>query len=301
MFDIYAAVTSRILDQLEQGSIPWRKPWTGSPELAVSHTKLRPYSLVNQLLLGEPGEFLTLKQCNEEGGRVKKGAKSRMVVFWKLFQRPHLDNGAQAFDADGRPVFDNFPVLRYYRVFSVSDCDGITPRRPSAATLPHIDPDQRAEAIFADYRSREHLAGFSTSLSDRAFYRPATDEICLPLRDQFTSSQEYYSTLFHEAVHSTGHKTRLDRFGNGAAAFGSATYSREELVAEIGAAAILHSLGIETPETFANSSAYIGGWSESLRKDPKLFISATSRAEKAVRMILGTSADAPEAFEATEQ
>lgn len=303
MFDIYAAVTSRILDQLEQGSIPWRKPWTGSPDLAVSHAKLRPYSLVNQLLLGEPGEFLTLKQCNEEGGRVKKGSKSRMVVFWKIFDRPELDsNGAQVFDSDGNIRMHTIPVLRYYRVFSVNDCEGITPRRPAPEALPHVDIDQRAEAIFADYQSREHLAGFSTSLSDRAFYRPATDEICLPLRDQFTGSEEYYSTLFHEAVHSTGHSSRLARFDDhGASPFGSDSYSREELVAEIGAAAILHHLGIETPETFSNSASYIDGWSKSLRKDPKLFISATSRAEKAVRMILGSSANAPEAFDAAEQ
>ena len=122
------------------------------------------------------------------------------------------------------------------------------------------------------------------------------------LRCQFTGSEEYYSTLFHEAVHSTGHASRLARFDDhGASAFGSASYSREELVAEIGAASILHYLGIETPETFSNSASYIDGWSKSLRKDPKLFISATSRAEKAVRMILGSSANAPEAFDASEQ
>ena len=247
MFDIYAEVTSRIVAQLDQGVIPWKKPWTGTPDGAVSHAKLRPYSLINQMLLGTPGEYLTLKQCNAEGGRVKKGAKSHFVVFWKAYTR-----------------------------------------------------QQRAEDVFAGYRARSGVK-FELLKQDKAFYSPAYDKIVLPLLNQFSAAEEYYSTLFHESVHSTGHVTRLNRFeGEGSAPFGSETYSKEELVAEIGAAAILHELGMETPETFRNSTSYVHGWSKKLRDDPRLFISATARAEKAVRMIFGPSADAAEAFDADD-
>lgn len=305
MFDIYEEVTSRIVAQLDQGVIPWKKPWTGTPDGAVAHKTLRPYSLINQMLLGTPGEYLTLKQCNAEGGRVKKGAKSHFVVFWKAYSRQQrADDGSPLTDDDGNALTRTFPVLRYYRVFHIADCEGVAPRLKSPddlpTDLPTISPVQRAEDVFAGYRARSGVR-FEQLRQDEAFYSPAFDKISLPLLNQFTAAEEYYTTLFHEAVHSTGHKTRLNRFdGQGSTPFGSKTYSREELVAEIGSAAILHELGMETPETFRNSTSYVQGWSKKLRADPRLFISATARAEKAVRMILGPSADAAEAFDADD-
>ena len=298
-FDIYAEVTSRILDQLDKGVIPWKKPWTGSSDGAVAHKTLRPYSLLNQILLGTPGEYLTLKQCNAEGGHVKKGAKSRFVVFWKVYGRQQrAEDGSLLTDDDGSALMHTVPLLRYYRVFHIDDCEGVTPRLKSPDDLPTISPVQRAEDVFAGYRARSGVK-FELLKQDKAFYSPAYDKIVLPLLNQFSAAEEYYSVLFHEAVHSTGHKTRLNRFeGEGSASFGSETYSREELVAEIGSAAILHELGMETPETFRNSTAYVQGWSEKLRADPRLFICATARAEKAVRMIFGPSADAAEALDA---
>lgn len=298
MFDIYAEVTSRIVAQLDQGVIPWKKPWTGTPDGAVSHAKLRPYSLINQMLLGTPGEYLTLKQCNAEGGRVRKGAKSRFVVFWKAYSRQQrAEDGSPLTDDDGNALMRTVPVLRYYHVFNIADCEGVTPRLKSPDGLPTFSPVQRAEDVFAGYRARSGVK-FEQIKQDKAFYSPAYDKIVLPQLNQFSAAEEYYSTLFHESVHSTGHLTRLNRFeGEGSAPFGSETYSKEELVAEIGAAAILHELGMETPETFRNSTAYTQSWSKKLRDDPRLFISATARAEKAVRMIFGPSADAAEAFD----
>lgn len=301
MFDIYAEVTSRIVAQLDQGVIPWKKPWTGASDGAVSHAKLRPYSLINQMLLGTPGEYLTLKQCNAEGGRVRKGAKSHFVVFWKAYTRQQrAEDGSPLTDDDGNALMHTVPVLRYYHVFNIADCEGVTPRLKSPDDLPTISPVQRAEDVFAGYRARSGVR-FEQCIQYESFYSPAFDKISLPLLNQFTAAEEYYTTLFHEAVHSTGHKTRLNRFEcEDSASFGSKSYSKEELVAEIGAAAILHELGMETPETFRNSTSYVQGWSEKLRADPRLFISATARAEKAVRMIFGPSADAAEAFDADE-
>lgn len=120
-------------------------------------------------------------------------------------------------------------------------------------------------------------------------YGSSDDSVVVPLKEQYNLINEYYSTTFHELTHSTGHKNRLNRLQTGAvAAFGSETYSKEELVAEIGSATLMNVTGIETPKTFKNSAAYIQSWLKVLRNDNKFIISASSKAEKAVNYILAT-------------
>ena len=122
---------------------------------------------------------------------------------------------------------------------------------------------------------------------DKAFYRPSTDEVVLPIRKQFMSTAEYYSTVFHELTHSTGHASRLNRLTQ-AAFFGSEDYSKEELVAEIGAAALVNHVGLETSNSIRNSAAYIQNWLQVLRDDKRFIVSASGKAEKAVNLILGS-------------
>ena len=121
---------------------------------------------------------------------------------------------------------------------------------------------------------------------DRAFYRPSTDSITVPHMRQFSATAEYYSTLFHEMTHSTGHKSRLDRLDH-VAAFGSEDYSKEELIAEIGAATLVNHARLETPDSFRNNAAYIQNWLSVLQNDKRFIVSAAGKAEKAVNMILG--------------
>lgn len=287
--DIYAEITDRIIAELEKGNIPWAKPWVGVNEGAISHGSGKPYSLLNQMLLGEPGEYLTFKQCQQEGGKVKKGSKARMVVFWKIYSKEKTNAaGEKVFGDDGKPVMEGVPVLRYFNVFHINDCEGIKPRIPEPE-MHDTDPIEEAERVLENYVA---CSGVTTEhkKQDRAYYRPSDDLISLPLLEQFADASEYYSTVFHEATHSTGHSSRLNRFaeGAGAAAFGSETYSKEELVAEIGAAAILNELKIETETSFRNSAAYIQSWLQALKNDKRMIVSAAGRAEKAVRMILGT-------------
>ena len=154
-------------------------------------------------------------------------------------------------------------------------------------------PDETAEAIIADYVKRsgvtiEHREG------DSAFYNPAQDRIVLPMMAQFTETAEYYSTAFHEATHSTGHKSRLNRFSIENAMFASEDYSKEELTAEIGAACIMNSLGLETTGSFKNSAAYIQNWLAALKNDKRMIVGAAARAEKAVKMILDIKANEQE-------
>lgn len=287
MKDLYSEISARIIEQLEQGIIPWKKPWSGVSSGAISHATGRPYSLLNQMLLMQPGEYITFNQCKQEGGSVKKGSKAKIVVFWKVQPREKKDAaGNIVTDAEGKPVVEGLPVLRYFQVFHIDDCEGI---KPKYNKLPAVaaDPDETAEAAFLDYVRRENIR-FESLIDDRAYYSPSRDLIHLPIREQFSNTAEYYSTAFHEATHSTGHPTRLNRFerGSAAAAFGSESYSKEELVAEIGAACILHELGIETPSTFKNSAAYIQSWLRALKNDKRLIISAAARAEKAAKLIL---------------
>ena len=287
MKDLYTEIANSIIEQLEKGIIPWKKPWTGVNSGAISHVTGRAYSLLNQMLLARPGEYITFNQCKQEGGMVKKGAKAKTVVFWKVLPRElTYENGDIVTDANGKPIIRGIPVLRYFQVFHIDDCEGIAPKWENK--LPAVAaPDERAESILMDYVRRENIS-FRNVIGDKAYYSPLQDLIVLPIMEQFDSTPEYYGTAFHEATHSTGHVTRLNRFSGDAAAagFGSESYSKEELVAEIGSACILHEIGMETPSSFKNSAAYIQSWLRVLKDDKRMIISAAARAEKAVKMIL---------------
>jgi len=274
--DLYQEVTNRIMEQLENGIIPWEKPWINAGN-AVSHATGKPYSLLNQMLLGRPGEYVTFNQCQQEGGKVRKGEKSSMVVFWKWIEEK---------DPDTEEV-KQIPFLRYFNVFHIDQCEGLTAKHTQE--LPNtVAADRAAEAIIAGYIQKSGVR-LHHEQGDRAFYRPATDSITLPLLAQFKQVAEYYSTAFHEMVHSTGHKTRLDRLEK-TAFFGSEAYSKEELIAEIGAATLVNHAGLETSRSFRNSTAYVQNWLQMLKNDKRFIVSAAGKAEKAVNLILGTAA-----------
>jgi len=272
--DIYAAVTDRIIEQIEQGIIPWCKPWI-SNDKAISHATGKPYSLLNQLMLGRPGEYLTFKQCQAAGGKVKRGAEASMVVFWKFIEQEDEETGEKK----------EVPFLRYYNVFHIDQCEGVSAKYTTETTfLDGADTLAAAQEIIYDYLSREGV-NLSHEEGDRAFYSPSTDEIVLPIHKQFMSLAEYYSTVFHELTHSTGHEERLNRL-NRAAFFSTEDYSKEELVAEIGAAALVNHVGLETGNSLRNNAAYIQNWLGVLKNDKGFIVSAAGRAEKAVNLIL---------------
>ena len=279
---MYEIVTDRILAELEKGKIPWEKPWIGGIDCPIKHTTGEPYSILNQILLGEPGEYLTMNQCNKEGGKIKKGAKAKLVVFWKIIEKE-----------DEKSKTQKIPVLRYYNVFHINDCEGIKPKfereqHPNGATKA-----QNAENIVSEYSSRTNLE-ISHANQLQAYYMPRKHLVNIPDMDRFKSTEGYYSTFFHELVHSTGNKKLLHRFPDDAkqAAFGSESYSREELVAEIGANMLLHSMGMDTDKSNRNSVAYIQSWLRALKNDKRLIVSAAGHAEKAVKLILNNGVNA---------
>ena len=272
--DIYKEVTDRIIAQMEEGVIPWSKPWVSCGK-AISRSTGKPYSLLNQMLLGRPGEYLTFKQCQEAGGKVKKGEKSSMVVFWKWLEQKDEETGE----------VKEVPFLRYYNVFHIDQCEGVTAKHTSETAFPDgAEPLEAAQEIIYDYLSREGVK-LAHQEGDRAFYRPSTDEVVLPVRKQFMSTAEYYSTVFHELTHSTGHAKRLNRLSK-PSFFGTEDYSKEELVAEIGAATLVNHMGIETSTSLRSNAAYIQNWLKVLRDDKRFIVSAAGKAEKAVALIL---------------
>lgn len=286
-FDIYEAVTNRIIDQLNAGIIPWHCPWTGVSDGAIKHRDGRAYSLLNQLLLGEEGEYMSFLECKKAGGTIRKGAKSRMVVFFKTqYAAKQDENGNIVLDDKGNIVVKAYPVLRYSSVFHIRDCEGVAPKWDDEKKLVDIEPVEHAENIISDYLKRSGVT-LRNEKQNRAYYTPDMDRVTLPLRKQFTDIGEYYSTAFHELTHSTGHPKRLNRIEIGVGShFGDEPYAREELVAELGAAAILHEIGIETGNTFKNNAGYVQGWLKALKNDKRMIVSAASRADKAVRLIL---------------
>jgi antirestriction protein ArdC len=278
---VYTIVTDRIVDLLERGTVPWRRPWAGPAQEPKNLQSGRPYRGINVLLLSAAGfgspYWLTFKQAKQRGGHVRKGEHGSIVVFYKDW-RPE-----DRTDDDGRPVV--IPVLRYYRVWNVEQCEGIEYPVPDVPTI-DFRPIDRCESVVADMPGRPEIRHGEA----RAWYRPISDTVNMPRPELFTSAEEYYSALFHELTHATGHKSRLDRPGiANVQPFGSADYSREELVAEMGAAFLCGHCSIETA-TIDNSAAYIAGWLAKLRSDRKLVVVAAGQAQRAADFILAKSA-----------
>lgn len=278
--NVYEMVTNRIIEQLENNIIPWEKPWSGTIDGAFNRVSKKPYSILNQMLLKYDNEYASFKQWKDLGGHIRKGEKSEMVVFWKMYPIKEKQD-------DGTEIIKTIPLLKYINVFHISQVDGVEPLKQKVTH--DIEPIDKAEKILNDYWNRENIT-IEHVKGDKAFYSPMFDKIQLPLFEQFKSSEEYYSTAFHESVHSTLKTSRCnrqeDRKGK-VVSFGSGEYTKEELCAEVGSAQLMNIVGIETTKSFRNSTAYIQSWLKVLRNDNKFIVSASSKAEKAVNYILG--------------
>ena len=277
---IYDIITERIVESLEQGVIPWHKDWS---DAAISWSTGKGYRGINAMLITKPGEYITFNQITENGGTIRKGAKSEIVVLYKpvTYGEGVTDDGEYI---QGKTFMK---PIRYYKVFNVNDVDGIEPRWTKERS--NIDPLEQAENIKNDYIQRSGVH-FEHSEQNRAFYRPATDTVVLPTREQFHTQAGYYGTMFHEFTHSTGHASRLNRVGvQGDAAFGSETYGKEELVAEIGAAMLYSICGLGEQPAIENSAAYLRNWIAAIKGDSKLIVKAANEAQRAAEFIQGVT------------
>jgi antirestriction protein ArdC len=316
--EIYQQVTDAIVAKLDAGVIPWRKPFdgygrSGGGFLPRNYNSNRPYRGINVFLLAfsgysspswltfdgakqaayeqaeraegrKPGKLsgAELKKLGSKVGGVRKGEKSTLVIFWKMLKVNDPDNPGKK---------KMIPLLRYFRVFNVEQCDGIDPTRGAGeqteADMAPFDPIAEADAITSDYFGRDGAPDFGHG-GNVAYYAPADDRVNVPEAERFDQREDYYSTTFHEAVHSTGHKSRLARKGIDGLRSSGHVYADEELVAEMGAAMLCGVAGI-APAVVDNAAAYIDHWRKRISDDPKLVVSAGARAQRAADYILGTT------------
>ncbi|QKG55016.1 ArdC family protein [Hymenobacter sp. BRD67] len=276
--DVYQIVTDRVIAALEAGQIAWRKPWHAAYGLPRNYVSGRAYTGINAFLLhlvGGTPFFLTFRQARELGGNIRKGAKGMPVIYYNVTTRTDKQTGEE----------EKTPFIKYYTVFSVDDVEGVDivlPEQPQ--DRPH-EPLAAAEALVANWTGCPRIEHGGA----QAYYAPGPDFVHVPRPETFVSSEAYYSTLFHELTHATGHPRRLDRpdLAEALRPSGRAGYAREELTAEMGAAFLCGHAGLNPAATLENTAAYLQFWLEQLRGDKKLVVQAASRAQRAAELILG--------------
>jgi antirestriction protein ArdC len=279
--DVYQIVTDKIISLLEQGTIPWQKPWATNNGLPKNLVSGKEYRGVNVFLLGcqQYGSpyWLTYKQAQDKGGTVRKGEKSSVAIFWKLLDRSSATLETEAPDATGK-----IPLLRYYNVFNLEQCDGIESPVTDTPTYT-FTPVEMAEKIVSGYKDKPEISYGG----NKASYSPMTDSIRMPYDYRFEKSETFYSVLFHEMGHSTGHQSRLarkeviERYD-----FGSEFYGAEELCAELTSSMLCGVAGISN-QTVELAASYLSGWLSVIKKDKKAIIVAAAQAQKAADHILG--------------
>lgn len=265
-FDLYETITRRIIDKLNNGIIPWKKPWTADTT-PVNHTNNRPYRGINVFLLPDTykhNRWLTFNQCQALKGSIKSGEKSSMVVYWTMFEVEDKESGETK----------KIPFLKYYNVFNIE--------QTTLSYIPDTTKDENVKIPTCEEIVEEYNDCPLITTGSKASYSPSLDVINIPNIDNFHTSEDYYSTLFHELTHSTGSKNRLDR--KLSVSFGSENYAKEELIAEMGASFLCGICNIEMM-TEDNSVSYIQSWIKALQNDKKMIVSAAGLAQKAVDYI----------------
>ena len=274
---IYQKITDLIIQKLEQGTIPWTKTWNNSfPKNFVSGLD---YRGINIMLL-ESQYWLTFKQCKDLGGSVKKDESASLVVFWK----PIVNISDNSLDELPEAKI-NF-LLRYYYVFNLDQVnlpDEVLKHKNTKPINPKI---MEAEEIIKGYKNPPEIV--INNLMPNPVYKPRPDKIEIPAIDNFHSSDDYYSALFHELSHSTGASSRLARKGIiDTIQFGTENYSKEELIAEISSSYLCNLSGIQ--KTIENQTSYISSWLKVLNNDNRMILIAASQAQKACDFILNNS------------
>jgi Antirestriction protein len=285
--DIYQTVTDRIVALLEAGTCPWRRSWSAGSGMPRNLVTKKEYRGINPFLLSampySSPYWLTYRQATFLGGHVKRGEKSSMVVFWKMLdKKATTDQGDEVSTDQGK-----IPMLKFYNVFSVEQCEGLTVPPDPEETVNDITAIEKAEQIVRGYKG----APVIRYGGNKAFYRPLDDLVQMPFQHTFEHSEDFYSVLYHELGHSSGAKHRLARKEVVEVnAFGSEPYGVEELVAEFTASFLCAYAGISN-QTIDQSASYINSWLSVIREDRKMAIVAAARAQRAADLILGKQHD----------
>lgn len=267
----------RIMD--ETGEVPWHRPWK---KLVPMNVNGRAYRGVNHIILCctdyADNRYLTFKQAQSLGGRIRKGEHGYYVIGWRL--KSILKTVVE--DDEEKQITSQIPQAFGHVVFNVEQCEGLDIPPFIPEPLDFI-PQEKAQSIIDRWASKPVIE----TRGNQAAYSPAFDEIRMPHASVFESIDAYYATLFHELVHSTGHHARLNRFGADDYANRHRNYGIEELIAEIGAAMLCAEAGIDNSAVYQNAASYLSGWMRAIGEDKNMIVYAASRAQKAADMILG--------------
>ena len=271
MSTVYQEVTDSIIKQLENGAMPWIKPWKTDSTADKNVLSQKPYQGVNRLILGlssmvqgfDIPVWASFKQWQSIGANVRKGEKGTKIVFYSPVTKENKQTGES----------ESYNLLKAYYVFNASQVDGVTIQAPSADTKPF-------NAIEAAELRIKLTGAVITHGGDSAFYAPSVDKINVPHKSSFVSESNYYATVFHELVHWTGAEHREKRaFGK---RFGDNAYAFEELVAEMGAAFLCQDYRIAGELRHAG---YLQSWLKVLKEDSKAIFKAAALAQKAADYI----------------
>lgn len=288
---IVDSITNKIISKLEAGEIVWKKPWKGMT-LPKNYVTLKSYRGINPFVLLIDAQdkgfssslWITFKQAKALGGHIKRGSEGSEIIYWKINELEILeaewsDKDREEHEKTGKTPVEKVPILRSYYVFNYDQTEGL-PSKEIVAD--HKKPIDACERIVRGYKNKPQIV-----VNGLAYYSPVKDEIGMPDRKQFEILEQYYAVLFHEMTHSTGAGHRLNRKEVvDRNMFGSNDYSREELIAEFGAAYLCALTGVE-PKTIENSAAYIQNWLKALKEDKSQLITASARAQRAVDYIQG--------------
>lgn len=294
MNKVYGYVQEHIIKQLEDAikngtGAPWQKPWIGFGR-PRNYITQRPYRGINLLLLPKNGEYLSMKQikdlqAKDKNVHLKKGSKSNMVVLWKFpNSKKDTDDIADILIEEDSTKEYKSPLFKYFNVYHVSNVEGLE-THDNIIQNNNIVTNNEVDSFIKRFSKEVCL---NTELgSNKAYYSALFDSINLPDIKQFKNQEEFYSTLFHEMIHSSGHETRLNRFNKSADQFifASESYSKEELVAEIGAAMLMSQFNIDTEISTQNSISYLQGWLSKISSDIGFVTFAAQQAEKAINFI----------------
>jgi antirestriction protein ArdC len=286
-YDVYMEVTNQIIEALEQGVKPWECPWQKNAAALPLRVTGDSYRGINHVLLNLKAwaqgyrnpVWMTFKQAQDLGGMVRKGEKSSLVVKYGTFE-------AKDEAREGETKDKTRGYLKAYRVFNVQQIDGLDDQFPT--------PDEAAPLATRPIEQLSHIAanmvermgvGYAEG-GDRACYVPSLDKVHMPELPKFKAAELFYSTLFHELSHATGHKRRCDRTKDKAGSkFGNAVYAMEELVAEISSAMVGAQLGFQ-PGHIEDSAAYVQSWLKVLRDDKRAIVKAAAAAQRSADYLM---------------
>jgi antirestriction protein ArdC len=307
--DAFAKVNELVMAGIQKDGLKWFKSWrneSGSICEPINRMTKKEYRGINVFMLNAEASFkgyscnewLTYKQAQTLNGQVRKGEQSTMVVFWSISYKDKetgkwYPNESAVRKAGLNPNdLDKAFSLKTYNVFNVDQCDGIEAINENIEVEDtEFTPIEKAEKVVGNYISSNNRLTLGWG-GDSAYYSPSQDHVQMPKKNTFVDADSYYKVLFHELGHSTGHESRLNRSGiTGVSQFGSTTYSKEELVAEMIAVYCADFLNLDPKDGMSNSFAYIKSWMQKLTddvaKDKKYLVNAMTQAHKGVKLIMG--------------